>query len=299
MVARRNSIQSGEEFRETSALAEIPDTGNGAIAARTAPSSTVAWSSEDATVLAEILEIHGIGTELGARLVALASAPDHARRPVDRLAIALGAHFNFFALEEAWQMPILLCGLPGAGTSTLAAKLATRFDESEVMVIGAGAHDAAEAAAFGECLEALDLPLIDARDATTLARVVAEAGGRKVIIDLAPETPLDGRRLREFASAASASGILVMSGECAAAEARAVATTASAVGIDRMVLTRLDVARYLGPALAAADTAKLALLGASVTPHFGFGFRALTPENLARRLISAALYTERWRAAPL
>jgi hypothetical protein len=37
----------------------------------------------------------------------------------------------------------------------------------------------------------------------------------------------------------------------------------------------------------------------SITPNFAFGLRNFTPENLARRLASAAMRVERWRAAPL
>jgi hypothetical protein len=92
--------------------------------------------------------------------------------------------------------------------------------------------------------------------------------------------------------------MLVMSAETTATEAMAAGKTANATGVSRMVVTHFDVARYLGAVLTTADAAKLALVGASVTPHFGFGMRALTPENLARRLM-AAVHPERWRVTPL
>ncbi len=92
--------------------------------------------------------------------------------------------------------------------------------------------------------------------------------------------------------------MLAISAEAAGAEAMGAAKAAAAIGITRTIVTRLDVGRYLGAALSAADAAKLALVSASVTPHFGFGLRAFTPENLARRLMAAA-HPERWRAAPL
>jgi signal recognition particle GTPase len=210
----------------------------------------------------------------------------------------LGAQFNFFPLAEAWQQPILLCGLPGAGTSTLAARLAARFDDSEVLVISAGAHDAADAALLAENLEALDLPLTRVADAAALGRAVAAAAGRKVIIDTAARAPLDRACLTEFLAAAGAAGMLAVSAESTPAEAMSAAEAAIAVGIARVMVTRLDVARYLGAALSAADAMKLALVSATITPHFGFGLRAFTPENLARRLMSAG-HPERWRVAPL
>ena len=261
-------------------------------------SPAAGWANDDDALLGDMLRDHGFADKLAGRLVGLATAPTHVKRPVDRLAIALGAQFNFFALDEAWQTPILLCGLPGAGSSTLAAKLAARFDESEILVVSACAHDEAKTAALAECLEALDLPLTCARDAAALRDAVATAAGRKVVIDACGRAPLDGAEIAALASATGAAGMLVMSAETPAADALAAANAVNAVGVRRMIVTHLDTARYLGAALSAADAAKLALVSASITPHFGFGMRTLTPENLARRLM-AALHPERWRAAPL
>ena len=56
-----------------------------------------------------------------------------------------------------------------------------------------------------------------------------------------------------------------------------------------------SIVRRVGAVLGAA-MAGLALAGASVTPHFAYGLRALTPEVLAQRLLSGALEEQRWRA---
>lgn len=301
MASHRSSTEVAEdiggEISEAAAATGVI-AGAGLVGAPE-PATAAEWPGDDETLLGEMLRNHGFPAKLADRLVELATAPTHVRRPVDRLAIALGAQFNFFALDDAWQAPILLCGLPGAGTSTLAAKLAARYDDSEILVISAGTHDADKTALLAEWLEVLDLPLNCAPDAAALRKAVAAAAGRKVIIDASGHAPLDGKRIDEFAHAAGAAGILVISGETAGAEAMAAAKTASAIGISRMILTNFDVARYLGAALTAADAAKLALVGASVTPHFGFGMRVLTPENLARRIMAAALHAERWRVTPL
>jgi signal recognition particle GTPase len=298
MAFRRNSTQPEKDIGDEVGGADESAAALANPSLARPPEPVVEWAKDDDALLAEMLNSHGFGETLICRLVELATAPAHTKRAVDRLAIALGAQFNFFALEEAWQKPILLCGLPGAGTSTLAAKLAARFDDSEVLVISAGAHDPAKIAELAECLEALDLPLTHAPDVATLGRAVAGAAGRKIIIDMGGQSPLDRRRVEEFAKTADAAGMLVMSGETASTEAFAVAQAASAIGIGRVIVTHIDVARYLGAVLTAADATKLALVSGSVTPHFGFGLRALTPENLARRLM-AALHAERWRVSPL
>jgi flagellar biosynthesis protein FlhF len=291
MAQHRNSAQPakdiGSEGIEIAAMVAAP-----------APTPASEWASDGDSSLAELLGSHGFAGKVSARLIELASAPTHVKRPVDRLAIALSAQFNFFALEEAWQQPILLCGLPGAGTSTLAARLAARFDDSEVLVISAGAHEAAKTALLAENLAALDLPLTHAADAAALRRAIGGAAGRKVIIDVAGRAPLDRDQIQEFIAAAGAAGMLAISAESTPAEAMSAAEDAGTLGIARVIVTRLDVARYLGAALSAAEAMKLALVSASVTPHFGFGLRAFTPENLARRLMSAG-HPERWRVAPI
>ncbi|HWE73714.1 MAG TPA: hypothetical protein VG328_11190 [Stellaceae bacterium] len=277
------------------------DIGNDVIeieAAVPAQAATVAWAGDDDAQLGELLASHGFAAKLTARLVELAAAPAHVKRPVDRLAIALGAQFNFFALEEAWQQPILLCGLPGAGTTTLATKLAARYDDNEVLVISAGAHDAAKTALLTENLEALDLPLTQAADAAALGRAIGSAAGRKVIIDVAARSPFDRAQVKDFITAAGAAGLLVIAAETGIEDATSVAKAASDIGIARTIVTGLDAGRYLGAALSAADAMKLALVSASVTPHFGFGLRAFSPENLARRLMSGG-HAERWRVAPI
>src|SRR6185312_5508788 len=292
MAQRHSSAQPAEDIG--SEKIEIVETADEAIAVST-PTAAIEWAGDDSS-LAELLGSHGFAGKVTARLIELASAPTHVKRPVDRLAIALGAQFNFFALEEAWQQPILLCGLPGAGVSTLATKLAARYDDSEVLVISAGAHAAEKTALLAENLEALDLPLTQAADAAALGRAIGEAAGRKVIIDVAARSPFDRAQVKEFI-AAGAAGMLAISAESTIEDATSVAKAASEIGVARMIVTGLDVGRYLGAALSAADATKLALVSASITPHFGFGLRAFTPENLARRLMSGG-HAERWRVAP-
>jgi flagellar biosynthesis GTPase FlhF len=286
MVLHRDSTQPVESLDPADAIA-------------TPEASVPMQGPGDETGLTEVLQIHGFGNKLIEKLVGFATAPTHVKRPVDRLAIALGAQFNFFSLEDVWTAPILLCGLAGAGISTITAKLVARFDESEVMVIAAGQHDAEKIEELRGNLEALDLPLTLAPNADAMRQAIASANGRKIVIDVAGSPLLDRKAIQEFASAAGAVGMLVTSAEASDADTLAAAGTASALGFTRMIVTRLDSARYLGAALNAADSAKMALVSGSITPHFGFGLRAISPENLARRLVSAAAHPERWRAAPL
>jgi signal recognition particle GTPase len=248
------------------------------------------WPTDITSLLGEVLRSHGLPETLVDRLVDLAAAPIHTKRPVDRLAVALGAYFHFLPLEDALAEPMLLHGATGAGVSTVAAKLAARFDEHQVLVVSAGARSAAGNETLEDYLEVLGLPLVAAPDAKSLDSIIASAAGRKMVID-------SGSASAD--AVAGTQGMLVLSAETGATEAVAAAQAAAAHGTRRMIVTRFDTARYLGAALVAADAGKLALVAASVTPHFAFGLRALSPENLARRLMSAAASNERWRTATL
>jgi flagellar biosynthesis protein FlhF len=67
-----------------------------------------------------------------------------------------------------------------------------------------------------------------------------------------------------------------------------------ALPIRRLLATRLDIVRRLGGLIAAASCGGYDLVGGSVTPHFTYGLRPLTPMVLARRLLRAALDDQRW-----
>jgi flagellar biosynthesis protein FlhF len=272
---------------------------NGAMPAAE-PAITRDWPSDPASLLGEILRSHALPESLVGRLVGYAMAPAHAPRAVDRLAIAIAAHFHFLSLEDVLQAPVFLYGPPGAGISCLAAKLAARFEPHEILVVSTDPRG--EAAQLEEHLEVLDLPLAVAPDAASLRSTVATADGRMVIIDgggCSPAEPSGAQRIGTLIDAARAQGMLVLPADAELAAAEALARAAAGLDTRRMIVTKFDAARYLGSALLAADAGGLALVAASVTPHFAFGLRGLTPENLARRLMSSAMRAERWRVVPL
>ena len=267
-----------------------------------AKAPTREWPTDETAFLRELLRCHGLSSTLLERLMELAVAPPNTARVVDRLAVALAAHLHFLPLEDALQTPILLYGARGTGVSTLAAKLAARFDEHEILVISTDSRATGERAQLEENLEVLGLPLAVAADAAALKATVAGAKGRKVIIDTACGAPADPKctdQIRKLTEAAGAQAMLVVAADATVEDARACAIAAERIGTRRMIVTKLDAERYVGSILVAADAGKLALVAASVTPHFAFGLRVLTPENLARRLMAAALRAERWRIAPL
>jgi flagellar biosynthesis protein FlhF len=272
------------------------------LAAADTQSAIREWPVDETAFLRELLRCHGLSDALLERLMELATAPPNVARIVDRLGLALAAHLHFLPLEGALRTPILLYGAPGSGVSTIAAKLAARFDEEEILVVTTDSRNTDERGQLQEALDVLGLPLAVATDAASLRSTVARANGRKVIVDTACGVPSEQKcadQIRKFIDAAGAEPMYVLAADAPPDLAHTNAAAAARIGTRRMIVTRLDAERYIGAVLVAADAGQLALVAASVTPHFSFGLRGLTPENLARRLMAAALRAERWRIAPL
>jgi len=63
------------------------------------------------------------------------------------------------------------------------------------------------------------------------------------------------------------------------------ASSFSTLGVLRMLLTRLDMARRVGGVLAAADAARLAFSEVSITPHIADSLSPINPVSLARLIM--------------
>ena len=250
------------------------------------------WPSDELAFLAEILRAQHVPAALIERLNARAAVPPRGR-PEQRLAIALGAHFRFVALDDMLRLPaLLLLGGPGAGKTALAAKLAARLDPRRVLVVSTDAAHVGGLAQLEENMNALGTALAVAEDAAGLRAAVAGASTRTVIIDTAGVTPGDeagSARLEAFKEAARAEPVLVLPADLSAEEAVSSAVHAAGIGARLMVAMRLDLVRRLGAVLAAADAGPLSPVAASLSPHFAYGLSGLTPEMLARRLVAGAL----------
>jgi flagellar biosynthesis protein FlhF len=253
-----------------------------------------ALAQDDAReLLADVLLAQGTPPALAARLVKAATAVGPAVRLIEQLAAALGGELVFQTIEEMLREPILLLlGPRESGKTTLAAKLAARFGEREVLVVSAGLGGLGDAREIEEYTAVLGVPLTIANDVASLRDIISGAAGRRVIIDtaaVAVEEAASRDWLRALIAAAGAEPLLVMPADTQAAAATPIARAAAELGARRLIATRLDLARRVGGMLAAADSGHLALVGTSVTPHFAFGLRPLTPEVLARRLLTVAL----------
>jgi flagellar biosynthesis protein FlhF len=208
------------------------------------------------------------------------------------LEAALAGALRFEALPE--DGTLFLVGPPGAGKTLSCAKFATRAvmaGAAPVVVTADGTRAGAveQLAAFTRLLR---LPLAVAAQPDVLCKALAaRRPGQGAIVDgfgCDPFDPAQAERLLRLIRAAEATPVLVLPAGLDAEESAELARAFRALGARHLLPTRLDGARRLGGVLAAA-AAGLALSEAGIGPHAAGGLEAITPSNLAARLLRPAL----------
>lgn len=240
------------------------------------------------TALRGILGFHGLPGVLAELLLAGAAGPTLTAA----LALRLQEVFRFASLLPAGGRPLLLAGPPGVGKTLAAAKLAARAviagQTARLITTDTGSAGAIEQlSAFARPLR-LTLETADSPAAlTALLAQAPPAPETLTIIDTAGTNPLDGNELaalRAQIAAAKADPVLVLGAGIDARECAESADAFAGIGCERLLITRIDLARRLGGVLAAAAGFALTEFGSS--PLVAHGFHPANADSLAGLLVA-------------
>lgn len=256
------------------------------------------WPSGDVAFLTAVLRAQRLPEPLVQRIAGeIRPTVPGAATLSARLTEALAVAFDYVPLDEVLRSgTLLLAGPPGAGKTTLAAKLAARLGRNPVRFVSTDVGRPGGIAQLKEYAAVMGIALAEAATPETLHATLGARGGTQVIVDTGGVDATDAQAwesLRPWIAASEATALLVLPANAPVEDAMLAARAFRALGGWHLVITRLDVVRRIGGVLSATMEG-LALGAVSITPHFAYGLRSLTPAILARRLLAGALDHEHW-----
>lgn len=253
-----------------------------------APRIAETWTSD---TIAARLVFHELPQPLIARLIRTAEKLGGEPGPA-WLGMALDAHYAFRPLPPDLERPIVLIGPPGAGKTACAAKLAVRSvlagRTATLVSADTSAGAASQIGAFADLIR-MQVECVETPDA--LAAVIVRLSAdrdRAIIVDTPGANPFDPTEMAQLRALVEASGaepILVMP-VVGGSDLEDWIALFAALGAQRLIATRLDIARRLGGLLQAVARSGLAFAQGSASPYIAETLEPLNPFSLARRLLT-------------
>jgi flagellar biosynthesis protein FlhF len=240
--------------------------------------------------IADSLRQHNVPADLAERLIRTAISLD-TDDPLIAMAGALDQHFKFQPLSKVTKRPLVLVGLPGAGKTLTAAKLATRavMKKKSVNMISTDTVRAGGYEQLAAFTRVLGIDLMSAETPTELRDAMdACSPGATIIVDCAGGNPFDEDDVRvqvNLLRAIDGEIVFVAAAGGDPIEAAEIAEAYATMGARRLVSTRIDIARRLGAVLAAADAGRLTFAEVGISGAVAEGLAPLNPISLARLLL--------------
>ncbi len=261
--------------------------------AAAAPAAPLDGEAETDGLVAEIdsaLAYHRVPGDARARVRAALNL--QAPSTIDALAGALGECFAFSPLDAVpGRAPLALVGPPGMGKTVTVAKIAARvaLSKEPLCVVTTDNFRAGGIDQLRALTRLLEIDLETAASPRELEKVAASCPkDALLLIDTAGVNPFSRASLvalAELLEVVDAEPVLTLAAGGDAEDASEIGEAFAAIGCRRLVLTRLDAARRLGAALAAAASGGLAFSDVSLSPHVSRGLRPLDPVGLTRLLL--------------
>lgn len=241
-------------------------------------------------IVRRLLAYHGTPEPLAEHLIQ-AAADLAISDPVMAFAGALDACFTFEPLSgQKDRKLIMLVGPPGSGKTITTAKLAARstLAGDPVRVITIDTKRAGGVEQLAAFTHILGVELEIAESPSDLGDLLAAGIDRYTVIDSMGTNPYSESgmdALGEFIRAGDIEPVLVLPAGGDAMESADIAAAFAAIGTERILITRMDMARRLGSILAAADAARLKFCDVSINPNVADGLSPINPVSLARLIM--------------
>jgi flagellar biosynthesis protein FlhF len=257
------------------------------------PQETGRTTVFDSATLSEILLAHRTPPALAKMLVEIAGQSGLSDMTL-ALATALDKSMRIDPFEMGHRGAILLMGPPGAGKTSVAAKLAAQHCLAGLPVLLAAtdldtAGQVARLETFAECL---NVPLMRISTPAMLTDAVSQAHESQGLL-IADSGGCDPRgvlpaELIAYLSAGNTDLVGVLSAAGDAEESSEIAAALVKLGATRLIVTGLDLSRRKGSLVA------IALSGAAIahvtsSPYLADGLETLTPMALTRMLTGRSL----------
>lgn len=248
--------------------------------------------------IAEALTRHNVPPHLAESLMVAATqfASDD---PLVTLGAACDAHFAYAPAalnpkERPNESPILLVGPPGAGKTLAIAKLATRaaLNKRQVCVMTADVERAGGIEQLAAFTRLLKLSLIEVEDSHTLFDAVAMRRNETIYIDTPGRNVFDSserRKTEELIAAAKGEALLTLPAGIEACDALDMAEEYRTIGVQGLLVTRLDLVRRIGSLLRIAAESQLPLCGYCASYKVTEPPQPMNPVVLARMILSSPL----------
>ncbi|MGB0683075.1 MAG: GTP-binding protein [Magnetovibrionaceae bacterium] len=211
------------------------------------------------------------------------------------LASALDEHYRFSPLDQAGSgRPLILVGPPCAGKTIVTAKLCARagLQGKTVKAITTDTKRAGGVEQLEAFTRILKADLGVAETGKELEDAVRDAYGADFCFIDSPGTnpysEAEVDSLADLIRLSHAEPVLVLAAGSDAFEMADMALAFRQLGAERLIVTRLDLARRIGGMLAAADAAGLAFSDVSTSPHIADGLAQVNPASLARLIMPHA-----------
>lgn len=241
--------------------------------------------------LVSSLSHHGLADSIKLKLLDLGQSLE-CETPELTLASALDSMYHFEPITSAVPpKPIMLVGPPGAGKTITAAKLASQFllSGKKTHLISTDVFRTGGVAQLEGYASALKTNLTEAEKPEDLLVAIetAQKKNNAIVIDSMGYNPYSEKEMADlhgFLSAADLETILVTPAGIDPYEAREIGETYAALGIKRLITTKIDVARRYASMLTIAEHGKMAFSGVGITPYLGDGIELLDALKLAKLL---------------